>query len=47
MVEVDGVNVLNKLVWIGARESDKEYTGDFFEGSVTLYGKRKKYIPVT
>lgn len=42
MVEVDGVNVLNKLVWIGARESDKEYTGDFFEGSVTLYGKRKK-----
>lgn len=42
MVEVDGVNVLNKLVWIGARESDKEYTGDFFEGSVTLYGKRKE-----
>ena len=36
------MNILDKLIWIGARESDKEYTGDFFEGSVTLYGGRKR-----
>lgn len=33
---------LKKLIWIGARESDKEYTKDFFSGSITLYGGRKK-----
>lgn len=29
---------MKKLVWTGARESDKEYTGNFFESAVTLYG---------
>lgn len=33
---------MGKIVWVGPRESDKEYTGDFFAGSVTLYGGRKK-----
>ena len=33
---------MGKLIWTGARESDKEYTGDFFEGSVTLYGGRRQ-----
>lgn len=27
------------LIWTGPRESDIKYTGDFFSGSVTLYGK--------
>lgn len=31
-----------KLIWTGARESDKEYTGGFFSGAVTLYGGRKR-----
>ena len=33
---------MENLIWIGARESDKEYTGEFFSGSVTLYGGRKQ-----
>lgn len=33
---------MKELIWIGARESDKEYTKNFFSGSVTLYGGRKK-----
>lgn len=33
---------MKDLIWIGARESDKEYTGEFFSGSVTLYGGRKQ-----
>lgn len=32
---------MSNLIWIGPRESDKEFTGDFFSGSVTLYGGRK------
>lgn len=33
---------MGKFIWTGPRESDKEYTGDFFEGSVTLYGGRNR-----
>lgn len=33
---------MGNLIWTGPRESDKEYTGDFFKGAVTLYGGRKK-----
>lgn len=29
---------MSKLIWIGPRESDMEYTGHFFAGAVTLYG---------
>jgi hypothetical protein len=32
---------LSNIVWIGPRESDIQYTGDFFKGSITLYGKNK------
>ncbi|MDD6628182.1 MAG: ATP-grasp domain-containing protein [Lachnospiraceae bacterium] len=32
---------MSKLIWIGPRESDKEFTGDYFSGAVTLYGGRK------
>lgn len=38
----NGVALLGKLIWIGPRESDKEYTEDFFDGAVTLYGGRKR-----
>lgn len=31
-----------KIIWNGPRESDKEYTGDFFSGAVTLYGGSKR-----
>ncbi len=33
---------MRKLIWTGPRESDKEYTGAFFSGAVTLYGGRKR-----
>ena len=33
---------MGKLIWTGPRESDKDYTGDFFKGAVTLYGGRKQ-----
>lgn len=29
---------MSKLVWTGARASDIKYTGNFFDGSITLYG---------
>lgn len=32
---------LGKIIWLGPRESDKEFTGDFFSGAITLYGGRK------
>lgn len=39
---ISGENIMSNLIWVGARESDKEYTGDFFNGSITLYGGRKQ-----
>lgn len=36
------MTILGKLIWTGPRESDKDYTGDFFKGAVTLYGGRKQ-----
>lgn len=33
---------MRKLIWIGPRESDMEYTGNFFDGAVTLYGNGDK-----
>lgn len=33
---------MSKLIWTGPRESDKEFTGDFFDGAITLYGGRKR-----
>lgn len=35
------MKILSKLIWTGPRESDKEYTENFFDGAVTLYGGRK------
>lgn len=32
---------MDRLIWTGARESDIRFTGDFFEKSITLYGKGK------
>lgn len=32
---------LGRFFWTGARESDIKYTGDFFQGSITLYGEGK------
>lgn len=36
------MKILGKLIRTGPRESDKDYTGDFFKGAVTLYGGRKQ-----
>ena len=32
---------MSNIVWIGPRKSDIQYTGDFFKGSITLYGDNK------
>ena len=29
---------MNKIVWVGSRQSDIKYSGDFFNSSLTLYG---------
>lgn len=39
---IEEVMILAGLIWTGARESDKDYTKDFFSGAVTLYGGRKR-----
>lgn len=32
---------MGRFIWTGARESDIKFTGDFFQGSITLYGEGK------
>lgn len=35
---------MNRIVWTGPRESDITYTGNFFDGAITLYGNDKKNV---
>ncbi len=37
---------MNKLVWVGPRESDIKYTGDLFNGLVVLYGDNEAYCQI-
>lgn len=39
-----GSDIVSKIIWTGARESDIAFTGDFFSGAITLYGRESKCV---